>query len=114
MHRLVWEDWYGKPVPNGCEIHHLNGDKLDNRIQNLQCVTKKNHRKYHRNSYKPNARVVKYGSFKGKKRYAIWYEGKVIKQSIFKDKLEKIVEEINCTGDEENKDRLSFTFNRDK
>ena len=24
LHRLVWEDWYGKPIPSNCVIHHLN------------------------------------------------------------------------------------------
>lgn len=47
LHRLVWEDWYGKSIPQGYDIHHLNGDKLDNRIQNLQCVEHGNHMRYH-------------------------------------------------------------------
>ena len=48
LHRLIWEDWYGKPVPKGCVIHHINGNRIDNRIQNLQCVPKAAHDKYHR------------------------------------------------------------------
>lgn len=47
LHRLIWEDWYNKPIPNGCIIHHLNHNKKDNRIQNLQCVTDKSHKRYH-------------------------------------------------------------------
>ena len=47
LHRLIWEDWYGKPIPKGYFIHHLNHQKDDNRIQNLQCVESKSHRKYH-------------------------------------------------------------------
>lgn len=47
VHRRVWEDFYNKPVPKNCVIHHLNGDKLDNRIQNLQCCLKTNHIKFH-------------------------------------------------------------------
>ena len=35
LHRLIWEDWYDKPVPEGYVIHHLNHNKVDNRIQNL-------------------------------------------------------------------------------
>ena len=34
-HVLVWEQHYG-PVPEGYELHHINGDKLDNRIENLR------------------------------------------------------------------------------
>ena len=48
LHRLVWEDWYGKPIPSNCVIHHLNNCKIDNRIQNLQCVPKNVHDKFHR------------------------------------------------------------------
>ena len=47
MHRLVWEDWYDKKIPKGYDIHHLNGDKLDNRIQNLQCVERSAHIRFH-------------------------------------------------------------------
>ena len=47
LHRLIWEEWYGKPVPNGYDIHHLNGNKSDNRIQNLQCVEHLAHMKSH-------------------------------------------------------------------
>lgn len=47
LHRLIWEDWYGKPVPDGYDIHHINGDRCDNRIQNLQCVEHSLHASFH-------------------------------------------------------------------
>lgn len=38
-HRVVWEAANG-PIPAGMEINHLNGVKDDNRIENLELVTK--------------------------------------------------------------------------
>ena len=45
-HRLVWEAHYG-PLPDGMQIHHKDGDKTNNAIENLMAVTPKDHRRYH-------------------------------------------------------------------
>lgn len=36
-HRLVWEQTHGA-IPKGYVIHHLNGVKDDNRLENLACL----------------------------------------------------------------------------
>lgn len=43
LHRLVWEHVVG-PIPNNCEIDHKDGNKRNNSIDNLQCLTIKEHR----------------------------------------------------------------------
>ena len=46
-HRWIWEQHHGRPIPDGHDIHHANGDRLDNRIENLQCVSKVAHKRIH-------------------------------------------------------------------
>lgn len=46
-HIVIWERYSGAPVPNNCVIHHLNGIKNDNRIDNLCLMTRGGHSSFH-------------------------------------------------------------------
>ena len=41
VHRLVWEAFNG-PIPEGFEINHINENKEDNRLENINLMTHKN------------------------------------------------------------------------
>lgn len=41
-HVLIWEAAKG-PVPKGWHVHHVNGDKTDNRLENLQAMSASHH-----------------------------------------------------------------------
>lgn len=41
-HDVIWERANG-PIPDGYEIHHINGVRLDNRLDNFQLLTKAKH-----------------------------------------------------------------------
>lgn len=56
-YRQVWEKEYGK-IPKGYEIHHIDGDRSNNDISNLKCVSIDEHYNIHYEQGDYNACVV--------------------------------------------------------
>lgn len=45
-HRLVWERHFG-PIPDGYHVHHKNGNKRDNSLENLELLPASEHHREH-------------------------------------------------------------------
>lgn len=52
-HRVVWEQTHGHPLPKGWVVHHLNGQKQDNRPGNLAGMPRHAHHKHPREALVP-------------------------------------------------------------
>lgn len=52
QHRKIWLEHYGC-IPDGWYIHHVDGDRSNNNILNLECVTPAQHGARHREMEKP-------------------------------------------------------------
>lgn len=50
IHKLVYEAFIGS-IPKGYDVHHINGIKTDNRVENLCLLEKSRHSKMHRKDY---------------------------------------------------------------
>lgn len=46
VHRDIWQYYHGE-IPQKCAVHHIDFDKANNQIENLQCLTPTEHRKAH-------------------------------------------------------------------
>lgn len=58
FHRYVWEECTGEKIPFRYEIHHKDGNKLNNNISNLEMLSRAAHRKLHK-EYKSKKRLRK-------------------------------------------------------
>jgi hypothetical protein len=59
LHRDIWEAAYG-PIPKKYVVHHVNGDPLDNRLENLALMTASAHVRHHLAETPPVTRRCRY------------------------------------------------------
>lgn len=45
-HRWVWTMFYGE-IPQGMHVHHIDGNRSNNEISNLQMLNPSDHSKFH-------------------------------------------------------------------
>lgn len=46
LHRVVWE-YHNGAIPNGYDVHHKDGNKVNNDISNLEMLLRENHHRHH-------------------------------------------------------------------
>lgn len=68
-HILIFEEKTGLQVPDNCCIHHLNGDKTDNRIENLGMMLTSAHTSFHNAQRKHSEETKNKISLKAKERF---------------------------------------------
>jgi len=59
IHQVVWEHFNGE-IPKGYVIHHIDGDKSNNEISNLQIMTQHEHMELHRENIVSEKNICDY------------------------------------------------------
>lgn len=57
-HNIVWEKNYGK-IPQGMQVHHIDGNKQNNNIENLKLVDALTHKRLHSGCIEKNGIILK-------------------------------------------------------
>ena len=71
LHREIWKEYNGE-IPEGCHIHHKDGNPLNNNIENLECLTASEHHQLHMAD--PERKKIQSESAKQHRFLAEWRE----------------------------------------
>lgn len=47
LHRLIYEDYHGVTLLSTTDVHHIDGNKLNNNIENLEAISHAEHSRRH-------------------------------------------------------------------
>lgn len=106
LHRVIWIEHNGE-IPEGLEVHHKNGDWRDNRIENMELMSKSEHMRLHMNAkyLDPGWRAIYCAALpKAREAAKVWHKseagrawhkihGKTVMDKVFSEKIPLVCEE---------------------
>lgn len=114
-HRLVWTKSNGE-IPKGYVIHHINGNKKDNRLENLEMMTYDEHNKLHTTGRSPWNKGIKAPSISKSKMNHIVTQEQITKQrmTLFNKYLDSFIEIWKMKDNNKSVDYISKELNLTK
>ena len=68
-HRYIMQQYIGRELHSYEQVHHINGNRFDNQIENLMIVTQKEHDEIHKWKYSKTKHCVICGKEFRKRKY---------------------------------------------
>ncbi len=87
-HTIIWILSTGNDIPEGMQIDHINGDKLDNRIENLRLVTTRRNQQNQKKHRAGQLVGCYFNKSKGEYQAQIKIGGKLIYLGLYKTEQE--------------------------